>query len=60
VGSTTAIGVEAAVAEPAELVAITVERSVRPTSERPAVYVGCVAPAIAAHEPPVAEQRDHW
>lgn len=42
------------------LVAMTETRKVAPTSAAPSTGVAFVSPAMAAHEPPDASQRDHW
>jgi hypothetical protein len=56
---TTAVGADAATAEPPEFEAVTRTRSVKPTSPTVAVYVLPVAPASAAHVAPAGSQRLH-
>jgi hypothetical protein len=51
---------QAAVDDPAELVAVTATRSVEPTSALAATYVCAVAPGRSLQLPPLAPQRRHW
>src|SRR5581483_2740089 len=55
---TTAVGSEVAVASPASFEAVTVTRTVLPTSSERRTYARVVAPAIGAQRP--ASQRSHW
>src|SRR5512135_2116767 len=57
VPETTADAAEVALPEPSAFFAVTVTRSVWPTSPAAAVYVAAVAPAIAVHDFPLAS---HW
>jgi hypothetical protein len=54
---TTADAADVAFPEPLEFFAVTVTRSVWPTSALTALYVAAVAAAIAAHEFPPASHR---
>jgi hypothetical protein len=56
---TTAVAADDAVAEPAELLAVTDTRIVKPTSPEPSRSLLPVAPPTAAHEPPLELQRCH-
>jgi hypothetical protein len=60
VAVTTAVAADDAVAEPAELLAVTDTRIVKPTSPEPRRSVLPVAPPTAVHEPPLELQRCHW
>jgi hypothetical protein len=55
----TADGAEVERAEPLLSVAVTVTRTVCPTSAATGLYVAAVAPETAAHEPPLASHRLH-
>src|ERR671932_2048111 len=57
---TTAVCAELALLEPTELVAVTVTRSVEPTSAFATRYVCWVAPAMLVQLPPALSQRRHW
>ena len=56
---TTAVAADVADAEPAELVAVTVTRSVSPTSPEPSAYEAAVAPETDPQLPPDVSQRAH-
>jgi hypothetical protein len=60
VAATTAVAADVAVAEPAELLAVTDTRIVEPTSPEPRRSVLPVAPPTAVQEPPLELQRCHW
>jgi hypothetical protein len=49
---TTGVGADVDDADPSAFVAVTVTRTVCPTSAEPTVYVSAVAPAIAVHASP--------
>jgi hypothetical protein len=51
---------ELALLEPAEFDAVTVTRSVDPTSPDITVYDCPLAPAMSLHDPPLESQRRHW
>ena len=57
---TTPVGLLVAEAGPTSFDAITVTRSVMPTSLEPSVYCGPVAPATDAQLASVLSQRFHW
>ena len=57
--ATIAVCADCAVAEPALLLAVTLERIVSPTSDAARTYVVPVAPAIFVHAPPAASHRFH-
>src|SRR5919202_7117872 len=57
---TTAVWAEPALLEPTELVAVTVTRSVEPTSMLATGYVCCVAEAMLLQLAPALSQRRHW
>jgi hypothetical protein len=59
VAMTTVVAEDDAVAEPAELLAVTERRSVEPTFADATRYVVPVAPAIGAHDAPAESQRCH-
>jgi aminoglycoside phosphotransferase (APT) family kinase protein len=56
----TAVGGDAADADPALLVPVTTTSTVEPTSELPSTYVEEVAPEIAEQCAPLASQSSHW
>ena len=56
---TTADGPELAVAEPAELLAVTATTTVAPTSAGPSVYVEPVAAKMSTQPAPDESQRRH-
>ena len=60
VAVTTAVGADEAVAEPAELLAVTETRIVDPTSAEARRYLVPVALEIGAQETPPESQRCHW
>jgi hypothetical protein len=60
VAVTTAVAADVAAADPLRLLAVTMMRSVRPTSADESVNVELVAPAIAPQAAPVESQRSHW
>jgi hypothetical protein len=60
VAVTTAVAADVAIAEPAELLAVTNTRIVEPTSAEPRRSVLEVAPETAVQEPPLELQRCHW
>ena len=60
VAVTTAVAADDAVAEPAELLAVTETRIVELTSAEPRRSVLPVAPATGVQEPPLELQRCHW
>lgn len=55
----TAVGEDAAGAEPALLAAVTTTKTVEPTSEDPSMYEDVVAAAIGAQFAPPASQSYH-
>jgi len=57
---TTAVGADAAVAEPTAFCAVTLTRSVEPASAPVTTYVGFVAPGIATQGAPAESHRSHW
>jgi hypothetical protein len=57
---TTAVCADVAEPGPSGFVAVTVTRSVLPTSADCTLYVCAVAPAIGAHALPLESQRCHW
>jgi hypothetical protein len=59
VAVTTAVAADDAVAEPAELLAVTDTRIVEPTSAEPRRSELPVAPATGVQEPPLELQRCH-
>jgi hypothetical protein len=56
--ATTAVGADVPGAEPSGVVAVTVTRTVLPTSAAASLYVLTVAPGIAVH--PLVPHRFHW
>jgi hypothetical protein len=63
--TTTAVALEAAVADPSAFVAVTRTRIRRPTSADPSTYLDVVAPPTDAQSdpsgsPPLESQRTHW
>jgi hypothetical protein len=57
---TTPVAAEVAIAEPAELLAVTETRTVFPASAAAMAYAGPVAALIGAHEAPAASHCCHW
>jgi hypothetical protein len=57
---TTAVGMEVAVADPAEFDAVTCIRIVAPTSLAESEYDACVAPPTSRQLPPLESHRFHW
>jgi hypothetical protein len=58
--TTTTVGADVAVGDPAEFDAVTATRIVAPTSAITSVYVCPLAPAIDVQLPPPVSQRSHW
>jgi hypothetical protein len=56
---TTAVALDVAGVEPAELAAVTTTRIVEPTSAEPSVYVADVCPEMFVQFAPVLSQRRH-
>ena len=59
-GDAAVVAALVAEAEPDEFEAVTVARSVLPTSAEPTAYWAAVAPAIDAQLAPAVSQRFHW
>ena len=60
VARTVSVGADVAAAEPPRCVAVTVTRSVLPTSAGLAMYVAAVAPSMSTQFAPLASHRRHW
>ena len=60
ISDTTAVCADVTVADPYLFDAVTLTRSVAPTSADPARYVCAVAPASEAHALPAESHRSHW
>jgi hypothetical protein len=58
--ATTAVCIEVAAADPFRFDAVTITRSVCPTSAEESVFVEVVAPPIAAQPAPDESHRSHW